>query len=223
MADLDDYSAHYAYDLAGNRTKKTVDTGSDGSTDEIIGYTYDANDRLRSETRDTNADGTTDETVAYTYDATEQTGQTVSDANGTITQQTTNTYNLQGRLAQVVTESYDASGNVIERTTSTFEYDASGIRTQATYKVEIDDDNDPATPLTVQTQTTTTYLNDPQNPTGYSQVLEEITKDGAGEPRQDENLHPRFGRPHPNNHHARRGKRRRNAHPPLRRPRSPAA
>ena len=43
--------------------------------------------------------------------------------------------------------------------------------------VEVDDDANPATALVVESETSTVYLNDPYNHTGYSQVLEETTTD----------------------------------------------
>ena len=49
----------------------------------------------------------------------------------------------------------------------------------STNKVEVDDDANPATALVVESETETTYLNDPDNHTGYAQTLEEVTRDAA--------------------------------------------
>jgi RHS repeat-associated protein len=172
-----DYTASYTFDLVGNRLEKSVDQGSDTTIDETITYTYDDNDRLLTETKDLLSG--TDTTTTYGYTGTEQTSKTVTEtATSALIVTVSSTYNLQGRLSQVVTETY-SSGDVVKRETATFTYNDSGIRVGATNKVEIDDDSDPATVLVVESETETNYLIDTRNFTGYAQVIEEIQRDTA--------------------------------------------
>ena len=174
--DLLDQTLNFTYDLAGNRLEQALDKGNDSDIDERITYEYDENDRLLTESKDTDGDSDIDQTTDYSYTGTEQTGKTVTDeTTSTVTTTTTNSYNLQGRLAEVVTETFE-SGEVVRRETTTFSYDETGIRIFRTNKVEIDDDENPSTPLVVTTHTETTYLSDPNNPTGYSQTFVETTR-----------------------------------------------
>ncbi|MCA9039984.1 MAG: RHS repeat-associated core domain-containing protein [Planctomycetaceae bacterium] len=92
-------------------------------------------------------------------------------------------------MNEVVTDTYDSNGDVIRRDTATFEYDDQGIRVEATNKVEIDHDSNPATALQVDSEETTTYLNDPMNHTGYSQVIEEVTYDELAEAEVDRSIY----------------------------------
>jgi hypothetical protein len=121
--------------------------------------TYDGNNRLLTEARD--VPGTASDTfTVYGYDATVQTGKTVHqglNASGTVLSHATYAYDVQGQLktAEVV-----ADGNDV---TDTYAYDDNGIRTSK------------------QTGSATTeYVIDPNNPTGYAQVLEEWNKSGSG-------------------------------------------
>lgn len=59
----------------------------------------------------------------------------------------------------------------IERTT--FDYNAAGIRVSALQEIDADANG------TYELATRTEYLNDPANPTGYSQVLQETVTDPA--------------------------------------------
>jgi RHS repeat-associated protein len=173
-----DYDAHYTYDLTGSRLEKTVDQGNDGTIDETISSTYDQNDRLLTETDDL-AQGT-DTTTTHAYGPgntwTVESGKTVVEtAGGAVVQTTAYSYDLQGRLAGAVIEKYQ-DGQVIRRETAGYTYNDNGLRTTATSTVEVDADGDPST-LEIQSRSATTYLLDPQNPTGYAQVLEETTTD----------------------------------------------
>jgi YD repeat-containing protein len=173
-----DYDAHYTYDLTGNRLEKTVDQGNDGTIDETISSTYDQNDRLLTESDDL-AQGT-DTTTRHAYGPgntwTVESGKTVVEtANGALVQTTAYSYDLQGRLAGAVIEKYQ-DGQVIRRQTAGYTYNDSGLRTNAASTVEVDTDGEPST-LEIQDRSATTYLLDPQNRTGYAQVLEETTID----------------------------------------------
>ena len=121
--DSQDYIARYSFDLSSNRMTKETDNAATStaisaflasgtfSGDETIGYEYDSNDRLVTEAKD--ADGTNDDTFTeYSYgpsDAfTMQTGKAVYeglDDTGTLKEQTTYSYNLQGRMAEVEIDS----------------------------------------------------------------------------------------------------------------------
>ena len=121
--DGQDYIARYAFDLSSNRMSKATDNAATStaisaflssgtfSGDEMIGYEYDANDRLLTEAKD--AAGTNDDTFTeYRYGAsnalTMQTGKAVYeglDDTGTLKEQTSYSYNLQGRMAGVEIDS----------------------------------------------------------------------------------------------------------------------
>jgi RHS repeat-associated protein len=153
--------------------RKELDQGNDSVLDEVISYLYDANDRLVSEALDTGDDGTVDQTTVYEYgaanDRTEQTKKTVWDGNntdpntGTKLSETTYTYNVRGRLEQVEIDSDGVGG--VDRT-HTYEYNDSGIRVSQTV------DNGTTVEKTV-------YHVDPNNHTGYAQVLEEGIDDNV--------------------------------------------
>lgn len=172
-----DFTADYVYDLVGNRLTKTVDKGNDNTIDETVTSTYDANDRLLTEAKD--VAGTDDDRfTVYEYGtgnvATQQTSKVVHqglDDTGTVVESTVYEYNLQGRMSKTEVDS-DGDGNLEERYEYT--YDSDGIRVSQT--VTTDTDNDGS--LEDETPVVTKYLNDKQNPTGYSQVLEE--RDVAG-------------------------------------------
>jgi RHS repeat-associated protein len=169
-----DYTAHYTYDLVGNRLQKTVDQGRDGVIDQVFTYTYDRNDRLLTETLDRNNDGTVDQTTTYGYIGTEQTSKDVTEG-GVPQSRTTYDYDLQGRLAVVTVESYQG-GVLSRRERATFGYDDNGARVDALYEVDANGDG------TFETRTNTEFLNDPANPTDYSQVLQEtVTDAGTGQ------------------------------------------
>jgi RHS repeat-associated protein len=168
LTPANDYSAEYFFDLASNRVRKAVDIDSDGLPDDVTDYLYDANDRLTRETFDGQA---SDTTTFYEYDGTTETKKTVyagihlTDPGGTFISQTTNTYNVRGRMESIVVDKTGSGGGTI---TSTYEYNDDGIRVGQTV-----DDN-----TTVEK---TVYHVDPNNHTGYAQVLEEgADVDGDG-------------------------------------------
>jgi len=112
----------------------------------------------------------TDGTTTYGYDHTQQTSKQVSES-GT-TSRTDYTYDLRGRMETAKVTTYtNGTASRIERTT--YEYDTSGIRVSAVLDVDADAQNG------FETSTKTEYLNDPENPTGYSQVLKETVTDVA--------------------------------------------
>ena len=152
-----DYTDDFTYDLAGNRRTLThaFYTGSATQTD-VTAYTYNGRDELTSEGIDVNADGLPDPATATTY---------IYDANGSTLTKTSNgatvryVWNLRNRLAGM-----DANndGDTIDTGDASFLYDASGMRVSQTEAGQV-----------------TQFLNDGQNPTGYSQTLEEKNASGS--------------------------------------------
>jgi len=183
--DLDLITA-YEFDLVGNRLEKASDTAPSSSDftafltsgtltpDETVTYTYDASDRLLTEAKD----ATNDRFTVYEYgtenSGTQQTGKTVHQGlsdQGTVVEKTSYQYNLQGRMSKT---EIDSDGNTDLESRSEYSYDAEGICVSQTVTTDTDTDGS----LEDETPVETKYLNDKQNPTGYSQVLEE--KDGSG-------------------------------------------
>ncbi|QDU80097.1 tRNA(Glu)-specific nuclease WapA precursor [Polystyrenella longa] len=190
-----DFEANYTYDLVGNRLEKTVDQDLDLDIDETYTYTYNTSDQLLTETKVVGNvdDGTNfetdDTTTTYSYTNTLQTAKQVIETYSTdVISNTTYGFNLQGRMDEVVTDTYDSNGDVVRRETATYEYDDKGIRVEATQKVEVDHDTDPLTALQVESDETTTYLSDPMNHTGYSQVIEEVTVDNLNSMSETERV-----------------------------------
>ena len=121
---------------------------------------------------DDGSNGQTDDTTTtYTYTGTLQTGKEVIESYSTaVISDTTFDYNLQGRLEKVTIDTY-TSGSIGKREVTSYEYDDKGIRVSAHHTVDEGNDS------TLEVDETTTYLNDPMNHTGYSQVVEEATVD----------------------------------------------
>jgi hypothetical protein len=133
-----DFTTDYVYDLVGNRLSKTTDLLNDSTIDETITYSFDMNDRMLVETKDVLTG--VDTTTTYSYTGTEQTGKVITDtATGDLIQTVSYSFNLQGRMSEVIIESYDTS-NVVKRETTTYEYNTEGVRVSSTNKVEVDDD-----------------------------------------------------------------------------------
>jgi RHS repeat-associated protein len=141
-------SVAYTHDKVGNRLSRLVSgTGILPVLPGVSSYTYDLNDRLLS------ADAR-----SYTYDANGNTrtgsvgGAGVSPASGS------------GLPVIPVSDQYDDQNRLVQRTETengkviTILYDADGNRVAKTVN-----------------GVTTYYLVDSQNPTGYAQVIEEIT------------------------------------------------
>ncbi|HEY7116525.1 MAG TPA: hypothetical protein VH475_08065 [Tepidisphaeraceae bacterium] len=169
----DDYTAVYSYDLAGNRTSEAIDRAGT-QNDETITYdytdsllNYNADDRLRTVT-DVKGAGSTQvtTTTAYQYDPNGSTiEKTVSSTpNGgttSITQHAKYVYDVRNRLVRLDAKgdtTYDASGMPLSAAADdvTYAYDDDGDRISETSGGQ-----------------TTSDLVDKENPTGYSQVIEE--------------------------------------------------
>ena len=144
------FTASYAYDINSNRTQK-VETVN-GIT-ETINYEYNANDQLLSEV--SSANGTT----VYTYDVN---GSLTNKANeGKFSYQYG--YDLRNRLATAnVTRK---EGTVDVTITSSYAYNANGIRTRALQ--------------TINGITQNRYFLLDDGHTGYAQVFEETAELGG--------------------------------------------
>jgi len=142
----------YQFDLVGNRLEKREYLTHVFSSETT--YSYDENDRLDSETTSI---GPNDETTTYNYDFA---GLKRTQLHSVTSAGTTNyEYNLQGRLSKITEGSLETE----------MKYDVNGIRVS---RKEILRNGE-----TVVSQDETTFLNDANNPTGYSQVINQ--RDGA--------------------------------------------
>jgi RHS repeat-associated protein len=118
---------------------------------QVTGYTYNANDQLVTETN-----------VAGSF-------TNKYDANGSVTNRSSATetnlysYNLEGKLASATIKRMESGQPILQ--TNKYFYNSSGIRTRAE--------------MTGSVNQTNIFLNDPQNLTGFSQVLEELPSVGV--------------------------------------------
>ncbi len=184
LDDSPDYIAQYSYDRVGNRREYKISRFPGGNQqafddfraetpvfpdffDEQTRYVYDHNDRLLEE--EFEEFGFVTRTTTYEYGgvnnpATHLTKKTVLDA---LDNETTNTfeYNRQGGMRSTVidTNGTDPGGD----TTYTYEYNPDGIRVTQTERVG------------TGAVTTTLYHIDPNNHTGYAQIMEEGVDAGA--------------------------------------------
>jgi len=159
----------YNYELNdnGNRKKVTEDNG------RVINWQYDDVSRLKSETI-TNA--VVNGVVSWTYDAVGNRQTQTSTLAGVPTQDFTDAYDENDRLEAGYT--YDDNGSTTgDGTGRTYTYDyenhlitVTGPSLNISYKYDADGNRTEKTVNGV----TTKYLVDTNNPTGYSQVIEEL-------------------------------------------------
>jgi RHS repeat-associated protein len=190
--------ASFTYTLraGGHRSTLTERIGSAqmNGTPRRTEWTYDALYRLTSETVAGGADPGQLGTVSYTYD---KVGNRLNRTSTVATLPTTaSTYNTRDQLA---TDTYDANGNTLvglnvgmtagQPSAPTDTYDDQNrlvLRTETgpggrTLRILYDaDGNRVKKSITTGANTTSTYyLVDTQNPTGYAQVIEEHTQLGT--------------------------------------------
>jgi RHS repeat-associated protein len=152
------------YDLVGNRVQYTLSMPNNPTMNETVTSMYDANDRLKQELSSLGS------TTMYGYDQTQETSQIVRQADGSSVT-TLFTYDLQGNMKTAEVDRRSSSGTLVSREVLTYGYDANGIRVSALDQIDSNGSGSWAQ------QTLTQYLNDPQNFTGYSQVLRETDID----------------------------------------------
>ena len=168
----EDFVIRYGYDLASNRVLLEQDSGNavgaSFAADVSTSYSYDENDRLESETQDDD-NNANDRHITYQYNGTTQTGKTEYDGltPGSVDKITTYTYNSGGRLEKVEINE-DGAGGV--ESTTTYQYNDDGIRV---LQRVVDGSGDK----------TTVFHIDPNNHTGYAQVLEEGEEAGTPDGR----------------------------------------
>lgn len=171
-----DQTESFTFDLTGNRTRLERDHANDAAIDEVITYEFDANDRLTHELLDSNNNGTTDQTTTYAYDHTQQTSKTVTAASQTVSKQVFG-YNLQGRMSSVVNEGY-TSGTLSSRERTSYSYDSKSFR------VELVTETGTATGTianeTWTLESSTSFLADAHNHTGYTQTIREVKTNADG-------------------------------------------
>jgi RHS repeat-associated protein len=147
-----DYTDAYAFDLVGNRLTKTHTTN--GQTDTTHSF-YNGRDELLRQEVDLASDGTIDSTTFFAYDANGSTTEEKTvDSQGATVSDKRYVWDAQNHLVGL-----DANGNgdTTDVGDATFTYDSDGLRVGSQ----------------VVGGDTTTDLLDPNNPTGYAQILEE--------------------------------------------------
>ncbi|MCA9012520.1 MAG: DNA/RNA non-specific endonuclease [Planctomycetaceae bacterium] len=141
--------------------------------DEVTSYTSDANDRMLSES--TVVDGVATESTAYGYTGTQQTSKTVSPASGSPVSAVSFSYNLQGRMSDVTSTTFNpTTGTATRIDTIGYRYGTDGIRISARQEIDTNADGN------IDSVENTEYLIDANNHTGYQQVLQETVTDANG-------------------------------------------
>jgi RHS repeat-associated protein len=152
------YTATYTFDLVGNRLSKTTITGPNT---EAITHTYNNNDQLLTETALLN--NASEYSTVYGYDG----NGSENSVSRTGTNPETDTYAYDFRhMLKTATISRTESGQQVV-ISSSYLYSDDVIRVQTQQTTTIGNGS--------PTTTTTQFLVDPENPTGYTQVLEEHT------------------------------------------------
>ena len=120
--------------------------------------------------------GNAGDTITYGYDDNGSMTSKVTNDGSSDTESVTYRYNLQNRLSRVITDSDPANSNNHDVSVVDYSYNTAGIRiskcsfTVAQTYLDTTDEQTYATDIT-----TTDYLVDPYNHTGYAQVLQETT------------------------------------------------
>ena len=170
-------SEHFEYDLTGNRTRLDRNLGNDSTIDEVITYGYDANDRLITEVLDA-LDNSKDQTTTYDYNNTQQTSKLVTRSVSEAISSQRFTYNLQGRISTTINEGF-TSGTLSSRERTSYQYDSSSYRislateTGTTLSPLLNTEN-------WQLKTSTSFLADSHNHTGYKQTIRDTTINADG-------------------------------------------
>jgi RHS repeat-associated protein len=158
--------ASYAYtlDRTGRRLSVNEHTG------RTVNYTYDAVYRLTREAVTGDPNVAKNGAVDYTYDSVGNRLSRISNLEGVLS--STSTYDANDRLTS---DAYDANGNTRGADGRTFVFDFENrIKSADGGAVRIVYDGDGNLAAKTVGGVTTRYLIDDLNPTGYSQVVEEI-------------------------------------------------
>ncbi|TWT92835.1 RHS repeat-associated core domain-containing protein [Stieleria varia] len=185
-----DQTESFAYDLTGNRTSLTRVPSAIGSPlpDQGEGpgvrvdYEYDANDRLFAEFSDDRSLADNDTFTEYDYDHTQQTRKTVhtgAETSGPRFSQQLFGYNLQGRMASVINDTFDGTGTLTARERTRYEYDAKSFRVSLVTEDGTSLSADPNTEVW-SLKSETSFLADHHNHTGYTQTIREMTTNADG-------------------------------------------
>jgi RHS repeat-associated protein len=157
----------HTLDPTGRRLSVTENTG------RVTAYTYDSLYRLKSETVSGDP-ASSDGSVNYTYDAVDN--RLSRSSTLAAVPSTTSAYDANDRL---ISDSYDANGNTRSANGISYAYDFENrIKTANGGAVKIVYDGDGNRVSETIGGTTTKFLVDDVNPTGYSQVMDEVV-DGS--------------------------------------------
>lgn len=158
--------ASYAYTLDRTGRRLSVTEGS-GRT---VNYTYDAVYRLTREAVSGSQNSASNGTIDYTYDPVGNRLSRTSSLEKVLS--ATSAYDANDRL---LSDSYDANGNTTSADGRTYVYDFENrVKSANDGAVRITYDGDGNLAAKTVGGVTTRYLVDDLNPTGYSQVVEEI-------------------------------------------------
>jgi RHS repeat-associated protein/uncharacterized repeat protein (TIGR01451 family) len=158
--------ASYAYTLDQTGRRLSVLEGSG----RAVNYTYDAIYRLTGEAVSGSQNSSGNGAVDYTYDPVGNRLSRISSLSAVLS--ATSAYDANNRLLSDV---YDANGNTTGADGRTFVYDFENrIKSADGGAVRITYDGDGNLAAKTVGGVTTQYLVDDLNPTGYSQVVEEI-------------------------------------------------
>ena len=139
-------------------------------TRQAVTYTYDALYRLTNETVSGSTPGAGNGSVGYTYDPVGNRLSRISSLAAVVS--ATSAYDANDRLT---TDSYDANGNTRAAIGLTYTYDYENrVKSMNNGAVSIVYDGDGNRVSKTVGGVTTKYLVDDLNPTGYSQVVEEV-------------------------------------------------
>jgi RHS repeat-associated protein len=158
--------ASYTYTLDRTGRRLSVAEGS-GRT---VNYTYDAAYRLTHEAVSGVTNSAGSGVVDYAYDLVGNRLSRISSLEGVLS--ATSAYDANDRL---LSDAYDANGNTTSADGRAFAYDFENrIKSADSGAVRITYDGDGNLAAKTVNGVTTQYLVDDLNPTGYSQVVEEI-------------------------------------------------
>ena len=175
-----DQTESYLMDLVGNRIRRTLDK-PEATNDVTDFYAFDTNDRLMSENRYSGlfvSGSPNDQAIqstVYTWNGTQHAAKTVSIPSVSNVVQSMS-YALGGQLEKVVTTTSDGSGRPTSRAQVQYRYDTSGMRFIAINSTAPVQNAD-----AWSVETSTEYLIDRANMTGYEQTLIETVKNAAGQ------------------------------------------